>query len=241
MHPTSQLRLKLFGAPAIIVNGRPINMGSNKALALLAYLALHRAPRLRSELDAMFWPEAEPVRARRSLREELSRLSHYLPEGILLFLGQQVGLVPTLRVDVWNFEQALLNGAWEKAATLYAGDLLEGLFVRNAESFESWLATERELLQNSYIQVLQGLSNKAARAGDIGAALAYNQQIINANPLSEVAYVQAMRWAQQLGETAVGLEIYHDLQNILKREFGIPPSQEAYELAKEIATLGFDD
>lgn len=237
MRQASRFRLKFLGAPSIIVNGRPVNIGSNKATALLAYLASNRAPLNRSELDAMFWPEADFERARRSLREELSRLCHYLPAGVLHFSGQQVSLEPDTDIDIWNFEHALAEQAWERAATLYAGELLEGLFVRNAASFESWLAAERESLQSSYTQVLQELSNKAAHAGDIGAALAYHQQIVATNPLMEGAYLQAMKLARQLGETAVALEIYHNLQQLLKREFGIAPSREAAELAREVATL----
>ena len=235
--PQSPLsRLKLLGAPAFVLSGSPVELGSNKALAMLAYLALSREPVARSELDVMFWPDSETLKARRSLREELSRLRKHLPTGLLRCQGQYVSLESSVRVDVWAFESALSEGRWERACTLYTGELLEGLFVRNAGSFETWLASERERLQGRYVQVLHQLGQKAFQAGEIGVALAYAQQIIATNPLTEGAYLQAMRLAQGIGETAIALEIYHSLLLLLRREFGIAPSGEAAALAREIAT-----
>ncbi|HLV12122.1 MAG TPA: BTAD domain-containing putative transcriptional regulator, partial [Trueperaceae bacterium] len=51
-------------------------------------------------------------------------------------------------------------------------------------------------------------------------------------------YLRSMQWASQIGETAVALDVYHQLQSVMKREFGIPPSPAAVSLAKAIAAQG---
>lgn len=202
---------------------------------MLAYLALRRTPVLRSQLDSLLWPESDRNRARRSLREELSLLRQHLPTGVLKASGQSVELDPASEVDVWSFTSALAKGAWESAATIYSGELLEGIFVRNAAAFEVWLEDARERLKHQYVETLQVLCAKAVAAGEIGAALAYNQQIIAANPFAEEPYLRSMKWAMQMGEIAVALDVYHHLQLVLKREFGLQPSPAAVSLAKEIA------
>lgn len=238
MRDSWRFRLKLFGHAGVMVEGRPVNLGSNKAMAILAYLALRKTPVLRSTLAALLWPESDWYRARRSLREELSLLRRLVPAETLVVQDQSVALDHTASVDVWNFTQAIAEGAYERATMLYAGELLEGVYVRNAGGFETWLEGERDHLRNQYVEALLVLCEKSVQAGDLGAALAYNQQIIAANPYLEGPYLRSMQWASQIGETAVALDVYHQLQSVMKREFGIPPSPAAVSLAKAIAAQG---
>lgn len=216
------------------VGGRPVRLGSSKALALLGYLASRDIEVSRGELDGLLWPESDHGTARRSLRGEMSRLGKFLPSGALESQGQYVRAGSMLDVDLWQFKEAMATHSWERAVTLYRGPLMEGLFVRNAEPFESWLNNEQDRIQALYLDALNALSERAAEAGEIGAALAYTQQIIRTNPLSESAYIRAMRWATQLNEHALALHIYHSLQDVLKSEFGIAPPKEASRLAREV-------
>ena len=62
-------------------------------------------------------------------------------------------------VDVVAFERAVAEGtpeALERAATLYRGDLLEGLGV-TSEPFEEWLLTERERLRELALEAFAKL------------------------------------------------------------------------------------
>src|SRR5690606_2807015 len=158
--------------------------------------AWRRTETLRSELDTLLWPESDRVTARRSLRGELLRLNTLLPASTLIMMSQYVRLSSVCEVDLWQFEDAIRARNWEGAVTLYQGGLLEGLSVRRSEPFESWHGDERERLQNDYLEALTALSERAAKAGEIGAALAYTQQIIRTNPQSEGAYIRWMRLAQ---------------------------------------------
>ena len=70
--------------------------------------------------------------------------------GILVAEAQAVALQPAaVDVDVLTFEKLVAEGtaeAFERAATLYQGELLEGLSV-DEPPFEEWLLAERERLR----------------------------------------------------------------------------------------------
>ena len=170
--PRDNPHLLLFGPPRLELGDAPLKLGTRKALALLAYLAVRRAPLSRSELDALLWPDQDDKRARRSLRDELSRLKRVLPGGLLTG-GQEVALAPqALTVDLWDFEEALAEGRFEEAAAHYRGPFLDGLQVRGAAPFESWLALERERLQECYLEALTQLATQAETRGEPAAGLA---------------------------------------------------------------------
>lgn len=241
MASRSHLRLNLLGPPSIHHRGRPVHLRSSKALALLGFLAMRHVEVSRAELDGLLWPESDRTTARRSLRGELSLIGKVVPFDVIESRSQYVSLCEDVEVDLWQFDKAIFARSWEHAATLYRGGFMEGLFVRNAEPFETWHRDEQDRLQTVYLDVLDKLSERAASAGEYGAALAYTQQIIRTNPLSEAAYIKAMRLAKQLNEHAMALDIYHDLLDVLKQEFGIPPSREASRLAREVESASYSN
>ena len=54
----SDLRLILFGAPRIELDGRLVQVERQKEIALLAYLAVTQQPHRRDLLAALLWPES---------------------------------------------------------------------------------------------------------------------------------------------------------------------------------------
>ena len=71
----SRFYLKLFGSPRFYYFNQHVKLGTRKAMALLCYLAIRQTPVQRHELDALLWPEKNEKRARRSLRDEISRIN----------------------------------------------------------------------------------------------------------------------------------------------------------------------
>lgn len=239
--PNKRLRLSILGPPALFLRGKKLQVPSSKAIALIGYLATRRVEVSRSELDGLLWPESDRVTARRSLRGELYRIGKFFPPEAIGARNQYVAIAAEVEVDLWQFERAIANRAWETAVTLYRGSLMEGLYVRNAEPFETWHRDEQERYRSYYLEALDALSDRAAKSGEIGAALAYTQQIIRTNPISEAPYIKAMKWAMQLNEHAMALDIYHNLLDVLKLEFGIRPSSEASRLAREVESAAKAD
>src|SRR5260370_27731045 len=74
----TRLRLSLLGAAGAVLDGRPIVFRTKKALALLAYLALHPGPHPRERLADLLWPDADVADARASLRTALNYMRQAL-------------------------------------------------------------------------------------------------------------------------------------------------------------------
>lgn len=78
------LRINLLGAPQLILDQTAVAPGHNKAIALLAYLAVTRRPHRREALATLLWPEFDGSSARRELRRMLWALNKTLGKGWLV-------------------------------------------------------------------------------------------------------------------------------------------------------------
>lgn len=230
------LHLKLFGSPSLTVMSTTLRLGTRKAMALLAYLAIHRNAVQRNELDALLWPEQDDKRARRSLRDEISRVNRTLEYTLVQSFGQEVQIAKGLKVDVWYFEEALSRGDLENASQIYEGGLLAGFHLRRAQPFEVWLSQVRESYETQYLNTLDKLSQRAQKAGNLYSALKYMRMAIAANSFAEDYYAKAMQLALSLGDCATALKIYQDLESELKKELNISPSTKLTTLANKIRT-----
>ncbi len=237
MNTSNTLYLKLFGSPSLGRVHTPLKLGTRKAIALLAYLALCRNPVQRHELDALLWPEQDDKRARRSLRDEISRINRTVECNLVQSFGQEIKLTQDIEIDVWSFDNALKCKNLEGAARIYKGALLAGFHLRNAEPFEDWLGQARESYENQYLRILNSLSKQAQKDGNIHKALEYLRLAIATNSFIEDHYIKAMEMAISIGDRSTALKFYQDVRAVLKRELGIAPSAKLSELAQEILTV----
>ncbi|HET9223963.1 MAG TPA: hypothetical protein VFO07_15735, partial [Roseiflexaceae bacterium] len=93
------LRLFLFGAPHVELDGRVVPLRRSKGLALLAYLAMAPQPQEREMLLALLWPEFDTADARNNLRRELSLLKAALNADVLVADRSQIARNP--QVALW--------------------------------------------------------------------------------------------------------------------------------------------
>lgn len=66
------LALYLLGAPRVVLDERPLEFDTRKAVALLAYLAVTQRPHSRDALAALLWPDYEDGRGRCAARSRHS-------------------------------------------------------------------------------------------------------------------------------------------------------------------------
>lgn len=221
--------------------GVPVAVASKKAQALLAYLAMRPGqPHPRAKLSALLWGEAPAEHARNSLRQTLFTLRHTLAASRsrqLLAVGDTIALDPAvIDVDVVAFERLVGEATSEKlakAAALYAGDLLEGLEVREP-AFEEWLLTERERLRELALGALGRLVNEANRTGATERELQMAARLLALDPLRESAHRTLMRLYARLGRRAHALRQYQLCVAALSRELGVEPEAETQRLYRDI-------
>src|SRR5262245_1610098 len=211
----TRLHLNLLGGFEVRLEpGLPLTFRTQKAQALLAYLAvpLGRAHR-REKLAALLWGGMRDEQARTGLRQALYDLRKNLGDaaGALRTEGETVSLDPTaVELDVTTFTR--LAGreapeALEEAALLYRGDFLEGFSV-DEEPFETWLMDERERLRELALEALaKGLAHQR-KTGALATALGTTRQLLAIDPLQEPVHRTLMRLHVQLGQRAAALRQY---------------------------------
>lgn len=250
-----RLHLSFLGAFTVTLDDQPVRaFRSVNVQALLAYLALESGqPHQRSMLAALFWPD-EPERvARQNLRqslyylrllldggEALSPVSPSSPERrsalpFLLITRQTVQFNPQSDhwLDVAEFLACLEQDRLERAAELYRGELLAGLFVASV-AFEEWLVVTRERLHRLALDGLYRLAQRGLERGDAALAQRYARQQLALEPWREEAYRQLM-WALAAdGQRSAALAQYEVCRRVLAAEFGVEPAPETTALCEQI-------
>ena len=236
------LRIDLLGGFALsLASGAKVRLATNKGRLLLAYLAM--APgreQPRSTLMGLLWSDRAEAQARASLRQELHVLRQGLAEvdpPALRFAADSVMLhAGTVVVDALVFERMAGHDerdALERAATLYRGDLLAGLTVRDPVFYE-WLSFERRRLRDLATDTLDKLL--ALQMGDTGAnpAIATARRLLALDEVHEGAHRALMRLLVRRGERNAALRQYQLCRTILERELRVGPEEETERLHREL-------
>src|SRR5262245_24735082 len=177
--PMARLTLQLLGGFAVrLGSGQALSLGTRKAQALVAYLAVPPGrAHSRDKLASLLWGDTGEEQARQSLRQTLVVLRRALPTGrppILIVDRDSLALAPTaIEVDVQAFERLAAGGsakALDEAMGHYHGDLLEGFRV-NEEPFEDWLRVERARLRQLAVETLTRLLTLHSKAGETERAV----------------------------------------------------------------------
>ena len=234
------LTLSLLGGFRARLDDRSLTL-SKKAQALLAHLALspgQTEPRAR--LAGLLWGDRADEQARNSLRQTLFELRRVLGpagEGCLIADHERVALDPiNLSVDVLELERAIGEdtlAALERAAALYAGELLAGLMVKDP-AFESWLAGERERVHELGLRVLGSLLARQTAAGLPERAIETALRLLAIDPLQETVHRALMRLYAAQGRGAAALRRYQVCVEALWRELRVEPEAETKRLYQEI-------
>lgn len=238
----ASLTLTLLGGfQARAASGQAVVLPTKKAQALLAYLALHPGQaHPRDKLAALLWGDRSDEQARNSLRQTLFTLRKALSTAdtsALLIEGENLALNPSaVAVDVATFERLAAEGtpaAYEQAAALYQGDLLEGLGVTEA-TFEEWLRAERERFRELALELLAKLLAHKVKDKETESAIQTALRLLALDPLQEAAHRTLMRLYARQGRQGAALRQYQICMGVLQRELGVEPEAETRQLYQDI-------
>lgn len=238
----NRLRINLLGgAQAHWENGGRIAFPTRKAAGLLAYIAMN-APNgaSRVALAGLYWAELPDESARASLRRTLHEVSTALgpeAEQVLAVDRERASLIDTaVSVDVLDFEAACHTeslASLRAARALYAGRFLAG-FESESEVFERWHATEAMRLEDLASQAFAKLAERALHSGEIAEALGVSSQLLEIDPLHEVACRLHMRALAASGRRAEALRRYDAFADRLDAELSSIPEERTAELCEHI-------
>lgn len=246
------LRLTLLGKPQTSQDGTPpVGFIYNKALALLAYLAVTRRPHSRDALAGLLWGEMPDEYARANLRKILSVLREAV--GSHLTISRQMVAFrqeSEYWLDTEVFESKLLSlpssalapaGLSEKeirlldeAVKLYRGDFLEGFYVRDAPAFEEWVLPERERLRQMVLQALYKLAAHCTVRGEYAKGIDYTSRLLALEPWHEEVHQQMMLLLALSGQRSAAAEQFERCRRILAEEMGAQPNADTVSLYQKI-------
>ena len=247
------LRLVLLGKPQIIRDGVPVTgFVYNKALALLAYLAVTKRPHSRESPAGLLWGEMPDAAAKANLRKILSVLREVA--GYELTIDRQTvafDVESTYWLDTGIFE-AKLHGLGasahatgivsenevrqiEEAVGLYGGDFLEGFYVRSAPAFEEWALAERERLRQMALRALYRLVGHYTAEGNHSRGLDYATRLLALEPWHEEVHQQMMLLLALSGQRSAALNQFKVCRRLLADELGVEPNRDTVALYHRIA------
>ena len=217
--------LQLLGTPRLLQGGQAVRVGSRKALAMLAVIALDGGV-TRERLSGLLWPEFDLASARRNLRRELFRLRE-LGVALAEAADGTLAIDPALVVDALQ----LLR---DDGLPTVGGPAFEGLDGVGSPELDLWLLRWREQLARRRLHLLTRAASDSEQRGDLAAALALHGQRWAADRCDESAALQVIRLRAALGDPVGALHDYQRYVDALRHELDLAPSESASTLALQL-------
>src|ERR1700735_1142851 len=243
------LHVSLLGEQGITEDGTSVQARSSRAVALVAFLAVHAGtPQSRQRIAGTFWPESTDAQALTNLRRELHHLRQILGEERSLVVTSRDLCwcdTDTCRVDLRIFAGARAaalaagddTGVLTHAATAvecYKGDLLPGVY-------DLWVLDARSELDRQCADLCDLLGAARARAGDLPGAAQIARRRIRLQPLEEIGYRDLMLLQADLGDLAGAVSTYHHCASVLERELGVIPGPVTRQAFQQLVASGAPD
>ena len=205
------------------------------AQRLVAFLALHDRPLLRSYVAGTLWLDTSDERAHANLRSTLWRL-HRCNRGLVEVRGQQLTLSAGVAVDLREVERlaryaldGTAPGALEIPSAALGGDLLP-------DWYDDWVLLEREHFRQLRLRALDALCERLAQAGRLGDALEVGLAALAGEPLRESAHRAVIRVHLADGNPGEAIRQYRFCRRLLGAHLGVEPSHQMEELMRSVTT-----
>ena len=207
--------LRLYGAATLALDGGAEIALAAREAALLAWLHLE-GPTARARLAALLWPSGDESRGRTNLRQTLARLRRaagavLAEDDGMLALAPDVSVLPA-----------------------EGGELLAGLPFDDADELAAWLTAKRDDTRRAQQRAALAAAQQCLAAGDLDGALAHVDALLAQEPESEQAWRIRMEALYLAGDRAAAIAAWDECREVLRRAFGVAPSQPTNELGKLI-------
>jgi DNA-binding SARP family transcriptional activator len=229
------LTVHLLGRPTLVYgSGQEFRFRSRKSWALLAYLLLTSRPPTRAHLSSLLFAEADDPSG--ALRWTLAEIRRGLDgEGTLGGNPVRIELAPGSRVDV----STVTEGSWQRAVELpgLGAELLDGMSIRRAPAFESWLLSEQRAVQAASEAVLHDAALGSLSQGEYQRALEFAGRAAAMNPLEESHHALLIRLYRLTGDDDAAQGQLSRCTDVLTTELGVPPGPAVYAALRETPDL----
>jgi tetratricopeptide (TPR) repeat protein len=188
----------------------------HKAWALLARILLSRSPLDRRALAAeLFFDADDPLGALRwslaALRKALGRSTLFAGDPLAADLPQDIEL------DV----RMIRNRGFDAEC---AGTLLQGIELRNAQEFTTWLLVEREGVAANLAARIRDEVIGSIAVSEVDRAVRLSELLVHRAPFDESAHILLARSLVAAGRAEAALDHVEATESVFLAEFGERPS-----------------
>jgi predicted ATPase/DNA-binding SARP family transcriptional activator len=257
-----RLCLSLLGPMQVTLNDKELTSHLlAKHLALIAYLAVEaNRPQHRETLAGKFWPNQPESSALHSLRETFYQLrkvfGDFFPEFLIvtsksvqlntagdssldtaLFTGWITECYHHIHRRVSTCKSCIRN--LQLATSLYRGEFLEGLFLRDNPGFEEWVLVERDRLARMASSSYHILAEYHQERCEFQLMEQYAWRQIEINPYQENAHRKVMRALAWAGNKTAALAHYDNYARMLSGDLNALPERRTTALQIKIKESHF--
>lgn len=234
-----RLSITLVGRLALRLDGRPVQLRTRKAAAVIGYLALSETKReSRERLVGLLWSRSDEEKARASLRQVVRELRNVLDDaGYTGFSAGRLAIgfdLDRVEVDIESIlqlaENARIHPLLLNTQRLDEG-LLEGMDDLDP-SFRVWILAKRQTIYERLMRSLDAGLAAAHVPAETKRKIA--TAIANLDPTHEQACCHLMQAHAEDGDAAGALRLYKALWDLLDRDYGMEPSKATQELVAGI-------
>ena len=211
-----------LGTLSVRVNGRPVDIRLNKALALLVYLAETGRVHRRSSLAGLLWPDRPEAAARNNLRQTLTALRKVIGDQLAV-TGDRVQLAGVVSIDTRPLTPAG-----------YGGPFLEGFSLADSDLFDEWVARTRAAHEAVALTVLLRHGESCVVDGDPTGARLAARRVFQLEPWNEEAHRFVMRAAESEGRVHEAVDQYDRCVEALWDHLGLRPEPATLQLLAAI-------
>jgi DNA-binding SARP family transcriptional activator len=219
-----RLELALLGGFRLTCHGyrMPLPLAAQR---LLAFLALHLQPVLRTYVAGSLWPDSTEARSSATLRSTLWRLRRPgLP--VVSATGTHLWLSDGLSVDAREVV-ATVRRLMDRSAACCRADLdpapLRDELLPDWTT-DDWILVERERLRQLCLHGLEAMAERLLALGLYGEAIEAGLAAVRGEPLRESAHRVLIAVHLAEGNHCEALRQYRWYEQIVREELGIEPS-----------------
>ncbi|MBI4732197.1 MAG: tetratricopeptide repeat protein, partial [Chloroflexi bacterium] len=240
-----ELVIRGFGKPHVKAKGRTVNNAQwhSRAVREMFFLFVHsQKPLTKEQIGEILWPESAPEDLKLRFKNELYRLRRAVGKDVILFDGNTYSFNRDLDFDydVDTFKDNLRRArssknaeeklrAFQEAVAVMRGPYLEGID-------STWVLTDREQLQQEYLDALLTLAGLLLDRKDTSEALKICRYALVADKTLEEAYRLLMRIYAARGDRMGVTHQYQACREALEDELGVPISMETEALYRQLTS-----
>ncbi|QXE17473.1 BTAD domain-containing putative transcriptional regulator [Clostridium sp. 001] len=222
--------VKMFGNFNVTIDNEKILFPYNKVQALFCYLIINKEC-TREKLAGLLWPEEEENIAKKNLRNAIYKIKKAFNLEVLISPRKSTVMInPNIEIktDIDNF---LSN---KDDLNTYKGHFLTGFYVKNAETFQTWVIETREHFQQIYTNRLKENISIEKENKNYNKVENYCKMLIKMDEFDEESYRELMKSLKNNNKCNKAVEVYHKLSEILNKELDVEPQPATKKLFNEI-------